>query len=190
MKVLLHICCAPCAIYPLRILREEGHEVMGLYYNPNIHPYLEYQKRLDTLRDYAENTDLKLIVPDDYPLEEFLRNTAFRETTRCRYCYYLRLSYTAAIARRGRFDSFTSTLLYSKFQAHDLLKEMGEDLAGDRVPHFLYRDFRTGWKEGIEESKTLGMYRQQYCGCIFSEKERFFKPRKGRGDKQGYEHSY
>jgi len=173
MKILLHICCAPCALYPLEVLRKEGHEVVGLFYNPNIHPYLEYKKRLDALCDYAATADLKLIIPEDYAMEEFLRNVAFRETTRCRYCYHSRLSYSAGIARRGKFDGFTSTLLYSKFQQHALLKEMGEDIAGNSALRFLYRDFRIGWKEGIERSKSLGMYRQQYCGCIYSEKERY-----------------
>ncbi len=183
MKLLLHICCAPCALYPLQILRDEGHEVVGLFYNPNIHPYLEYKKRLDTLLDYAATVDLKLITPEDYGMEEFLRNVAFRETTRCRYCYHCRLSYAAGIARRGKFDGFTSTLLYSKFQQHDLLQEMGEDIAGNSTPRFFYRDFRIGWKEGIETSKSLGMYRQQYCGCIYSEKERYLRiERKKKGD--------
>ncbi|MBN2282303.1 MAG: epoxyqueuosine reductase QueH [Deltaproteobacteria bacterium] len=175
MKILLHICCAPCAIYPLRTLRREGHEVHGLFYNPNIHPYMEYKRRLDTLITYAGEVDMHLITIEDYAMEEFLRNVVFREQERCRYCYYDRLKYTAQIARRGNFDGFTSTLLYSKFQDHELMKELGESIARETGVPFHYRDFREGWKEGIDESRKSGMYRQQYCGCIYSEKERFYR---------------
>lgn len=175
MKILLHICCAPCAIYPLKVLREEGNEVFGLFYNPNIHPYSEYKRRLDTLTEYAEDINLRLITTDDYPMEEFLRNVVFREQERCRYCYYNRLSYTAQVAKKGKLDAFTSTLLYSKFQDRNLITELGNSLAKEKGVHFLDNDFREGWKEGIDASRKLGMYRQQYCGCIYSEKERFLK---------------
>lgn len=175
MKVLLHICCAPCAIYPLRVLLEEGNEVYSLFYNPNIHPYSEYKKRFDALEEYARNIDLKLIALQEYPMEEFLRNVAFREENRCTYCYYDRLKYTANIAKKGKFDKFTTTLLYSKFQDHEAIKEIGESVGKEKGVPFYYEDFRKGWKEGIEVSKGIGMYRQQYCGCIYSEKKRFFK---------------
>lgn len=175
MKTLLHICCAPCAIYPLNVLRGRGDDVHGLFYNPNIHPYSEYKRRLDTLEEYAKNVGLKVIVSDEYPMEEFLRNVVFREENRCRYCYYSRLEYTAHIARRGNFEGFTTTLLYSKFQDHDGIIHLGDSLAKKYGVDFRYYDFREGWKEGIDISKSLGMYRQQYCGCIYSEKERFYK---------------
>jgi predicted adenine nucleotide alpha hydrolase (AANH) superfamily ATPase len=172
VKILLHICCAPCAIYPLRILREEGNEVCGLFYNPNIHPYLEYRRRLDTLTSYAGPEGLAVIREEAYPLEEFLQQIAFREEERCRYCY-LRLSHAARIAKKGRFDAFTTTLLYSRHQKHDLIRETAEGVAGTQGIPFFYRDFREGWSEGVRVSKERGMYRQPYCGCIFSEKERY-----------------
>ena len=178
MKILLHICCAPCAIYPLMMLRENGHNVMGLFYNPNIQPYLEYKKRLDTVNEYAEDVGLEVISHDEYPMEDFLRSVVFREEDRCRYCYYSRLRYSAHIARRGQFDGFTTTLLYSKFQDHEMIRSIGESLAKKYRVKFLYHDFREGWKKGIKISNDLGMYRQQYCGCIYSEKERFYS--KGR----------
>jgi predicted adenine nucleotide alpha hydrolase (AANH) superfamily ATPase len=161
---LLHICCAPCTIYPLRILREEGNEVSGLFYNPNIHPYLEYRKRLETLDAYAAQAELPVIREEGYHLEEYLRQVAFREEERCRHCYLLRLTRAAQIARNNRFDAFTTTLLYSRFQRHDLIRTIGASLAGEQGIPFLYRDFREGWSEGVRISKENGMYRQPYCG--------------------------
>jgi len=176
VKILLHICCAPCTIYSLRILRNGGHDVCGLFYNPNIHPYSEYRKRLETLDAYAGHVGMRVIREEAYPLEEFFRQVAFREEERCRSCYHLRLSQTARIARRDRFDAFTTTLLYSRFQKHDLIRSIGESVAVQQGIPFLYLDFRAGWPEGVRISKELGMYRQSYCGCIYSEKERFCPP--------------
>jgi len=175
MKVLLHICCAPCATYPLKVLRSEGFEVMGFFYNRNIQPYQECLRREETLRVYAEQVDLKVIYQDGYDIETFLQNVVFREEERCYYCYHDRLKTAAVIARRGKFNYFTSTLLESKLQKHDLIRSIGESLGKSYGVPFLYRDFREGWKEGIETSRHLNMYRQQYCGCIYSEKERFFR---------------
>jgi len=172
MKILLHICCAPCAIYPVRILRKDM-TVMGYFYPHNIHPYAECIKRKDTLVQYAEGIGLPVIFENGYDLEGFLRNVAFREADRCEYCYHARLKATALIARRGKFDCFTTTLLYSKFQKHDRIKLLGQSIGKSVGIPFYYEDFRTGWKEGVAESKALGMYRQQYCGCIYSEKERY-----------------
>jgi predicted adenine nucleotide alpha hydrolase (AANH) superfamily ATPase len=177
MKILLHICCAPCAIYPLRVLREMGHEVRGFFYNPNIHPYLEYRKRIDTLKDFAAREDLDVVWEEDYRPEEFFRTITFREKDRCRHCYDLRLTRTVALARAGGFDGFTTTILYSRFQKHDLVREAGEALAKLAGTSFQYVDFRSGWKEGIEISKKYGLYRQPYCGCIYSERERYVKER-------------
>ncbi len=173
MNLLLHICCAPCAIYPLQALKDEGHQVTGFFYNPNIHPFIEYRKRLDTLLNFAEGIDLPLIHSEDYPLEDFMRMVTFRETLRCEPCYHLRLGRTAGTAREKGFDGFTSTLFYSKYQQHQSMKTIAEALSIETDTIFYYRDFRTGWKEGITESRNLGMYRQQYCGCLYSERERY-----------------
>jgi len=177
LKVLIHICCANCLIYPLKVLREEGWEVMGFFYNPNIHPYQEYMRRLEAVRDYEKQAEIKVIYRDEYTLEEFLRGIVFREENRCRFCYHLRLEATAQVAKRGKFDAFTSTLLHSKHQNHQLIQEIGNAVGKRQGVKFLYRDFRKGWQEGIEESKALGLYRQQYCGCIYSEKERYLGKR-------------
>ena len=117
----------------------------------------------------------KLIYRDEYRLEEFLQNVVFRETERCRYCYYSRLKSAIQVAKKGKFDFFSTTLLYSKFQKHESIKEIAEGLAKDYGVSFYYHDFRKGWGEGIRMSKDFGLYRQQYCGCIYSEKERYLK---------------
>ncbi len=173
MRVLIHACCANCLIYPLKALRKEGMEVWGFFYNPNIHPYTEYVRRREALKEYAERVGLRIIWRDSYDLERFLRAVVFREGNRCQVCYHLRLEATVQVARHGRFDAFTTTLLYSKQQRFQLVSEVGEALGKEYGVPFLLRDFREGWREGIEESKALGLYRQQYCGCIYSEKERF-----------------
>ncbi|MCF8094300.1 MAG: epoxyqueuosine reductase QueH [Desulfobacteraceae bacterium] len=174
MKLLLHICCAPCSIYPLEVLREKGFEVMGFFYRNNIHPYNECKRREDALKAYAEQIGLRVIYQEGYDLEGFLRSLVFREDQRCRFCYYDRLKTSAKMAKRGKFDYFSSTLLYSRHQNHELIAEIGESVAKTEGVTFYYEDFRKGWKTGVEKSKQMGMYRQQYCGCIYSEKERFF----------------
>jgi predicted adenine nucleotide alpha hydrolase (AANH) superfamily ATPase len=175
MKVLLHICCGPCSIWPVKNLRKDGMDVMGFFYKHNIHPYTECLKRQETVQNYADQINLRMIYQEGYEPEGFIQNVVYREADRCRYCYHDRLRSTAMIARRGNFDSFSTTLLYSKFQNHKLVKSMGASIGKSVGVPFLYQDFREGWKEGVETSKQLGMYRQQYCGCIYSEKERFFK---------------
>lgn len=175
MKILLHICCGPCAVYTVQALRQDGHEVRGYYFNPNIHPYQEYVRRRDTLDQWARSIDLPVIYAEEYDLDGFLRETVFRETERCRFCYMLRLKAAAHIANRGKFEAMTTTLLHSKFQKHDLITEIGREAARQNKIDFYYQDFRDGWKQGIERSKALGMYRQQYCGCIYSEKDRYFQ---------------
>ena len=150
-------------------------EVFGFFYNPNIHPYQEYKKRLEAVNDFSILSNLKIIYRDEYRLEEFLQNVVFREKERCIYCYHTRLKATAQVARKGKFDFFTTTLLYSKSQKHQLVKEIGDGLAKESGVKFLYEDFRKGWKDGIEISHEMGFYRQQYCGCIYSEKERYLK---------------
>ncbi|PIU43149.1 MAG: hypothetical protein COS97_02570 [Candidatus Nealsonbacteria bacterium CG07_land_8_20_14_0_80_40_10] len=174
MKILLHICCAPCSIYPVKILRQQDFKVMGFFYRHNIHPFTECLKRQETLQSYAKRIDLQMIYQADYDLEGFIQKMVFRESERCSYCYHERLRSAALVAKQGQFDYFTSTLLYSKFQQHDLLKSIGESIASSVGIPFFYQDFRVGWKEGIKESKRLELYRQQYCGCIYSEKERYY----------------
>ena len=178
MKILLHICCAPCAVYPAESLSSLGHQVRGFFYNPNIHPYQEFARRIATLEDFAAKTRLPIIWDRSYHLEEFLRTIVFREQERCRFCYYLRLKATARVAKSGKFDAFTSTLLYSKFQNHEVIRELGQQVVQEVGVPFYYVDFRKGWAAGMGKSKKMGLYKQQYCGCIFSERDRFLQPAK------------
>ena len=173
MKVLLHICCAPCSIYVVRQLREEEKEVLGWFYNPNIHPYTEFLKRLTTLENYAKVLLLPLMIDKEYDLEDFLRGTLDQGKDRCLFCCRMRLEKAFLKGSEMGVDCVTTTLLYSKYQRHEEIKTIGEELSRKHGIDFLYRDFRKGWKDGVEESKALNMYRQPYCGCIFSEKERF-----------------
>lgn len=173
MRILLHVCCAPCALYPVSELRKAGVDVGGFFYNHNIHPYLEYRRRLDTVVAYANRESLELIVRDDYNLEEFLANVAGDPARRCAYCYASRLEKTAEAAAAKGFDAFTSSLLYSRYQNHDAIRSSAEQAAAKFGIPFHYDDYRRGWQEGIRLSKLAGMYRQQYCGCIYSEKDRY-----------------
>jgi predicted adenine nucleotide alpha hydrolase (AANH) superfamily ATPase len=130
---------------------------------------------MQTLSDYAESIDLKLIISEAYDLELFLRNVVYREKNRCLFCYQERLRTTALMARRGKFDAFSTTLLYSKFQKHETIQSIGHAVGKEVGIPFVYQDFRVGWQDGVSTSKKLGMYRQQYCGCIYSEKERYYR---------------
>ena len=185
MRLLLHICCGPCLVHPLSVLREEGVETRGFFYNPNIQPYTEFQKRRDSLVEYAGKMDLPLILREDYPLEEWLRAVAFRETERCSHCYHLRLDAAARAAKKSGYEAFSTTLLYSRLQDHERIKAIAASAARQAGVDFFYRDFRQGWKEGIKGSQEAGLYRQKYCGCIFSERDRFapagMRPGKGAG---------
>lgn len=179
MTVLVHACCGPCSVYPADALGAEGLAFAFYFYNPNIHPYQEYERRRAAMQQLAETRGVPLILDDRYDPESWFRMTAFREAERCRFCYHTRLLAAAAAARQGGYDSFTTTLLYSKRQKHELARELADAVAEEVGVPFLYRDFRTGWQAGIQGSREMGLYRQNYCGCLFSERDRF-QPRSAR----------
>jgi len=187
MRILLHVCCGPCAVYPLQRLRAHGHEVTGLFFNPNIHPYQEFRRRLDAVRQLAAHAQCPMEIDEEYGLAAYLRRVVFHEAERCPICYEMRLARTVQTAVAGGFDAFTTTLLYSKYQNHRLLIERCGQLAAEHGIDFLYEDFRQGWQEGIDESIRLGLYRQPYCGCIFSEQERYDKILRKRARRQSWE---
>jgi hypothetical protein len=175
MKILLHTCCGPCSIYPLSRLREQGHHVSGYFYNPNIHPFQEFKKRLASMRVLAAKEDFAVTYDSTYGLKEYLRQVVYKEQERCGICYGLRLSEVARLAAEQGFDAFSSTLLYSRYQQHGEIRSQGEALAAQHGLVFFYEDFRQGWQEGIDRSLAMGLYRQPYCGCIYSEQERYDK---------------
>ena len=178
MKTLLHICCAPCANQPIRQLREEGIEVTGFWFNPNIHPYTEYRARRDCLRQYAQDIRLPLLEKNEYALRPFVRMVAEDISNRCGKCYALRLFETARQAKEMGFDSFTSSLFISPYQNHELMRETAQRAASEYGVEFLYRDFRPYFKAGQEFAREHDFYMQKYCGCVFSEEERYIKSKK------------
>jgi len=176
MRVLLHSCCGPCSVYPLDALRAEGHEPSLFFFNPNIQPFKEYEKRRGAVKLLAEKSGVELAVDDAYDVVEWLRMMVFREPGRCLVCYRHRLARAARAAKEGGFEAFTTSLLYSRHQKHELIRELASAVSEEEGVPFLYRDFRKGYQAGIEAGKKLGLYRQQYCGCIYSEQERYLGP--------------
>lgn len=175
-KVLMHTCCAPCSVYCIDSLREEDIEPTVFWYNPNIHPYIEYKTRRDCLKDYAAKIGIETIFKEDYGLDEFCKNVVSDIPNRCvNYCYKKRLTETVRYAAKNGYDTFTTTLLVSPYQKHEELKKVCEELAKLSGVEFLYRDFRVGFREGQMRARELGMYMQKYCGCIFSEEDRYKK---------------
>ncbi len=176
MKLLLHICCGPCATFPARSLLDAGHELHGFFYNPNIHPLSEYNLRRESAEKLLEHLKMPATVSQDYDIEEYFRAVAFREQNRCAACYHLRLKRAARFAADRGFDAFSTTLLVSPYQKHELLKEIGQSVGLQTGVEFYYEDFRPGWPETRRLSRELELYRQKYCGCIYSERERFLSP--------------
>ncbi|GBU28484.1 hypothetical protein R84B8_02043 [Treponema sp. R8-4-B8] len=192
MKLLLHCCCAPCSVSCISSLRAEKIEPRLFWYNPNIHPYTEYKSRGDCLKEFAKSEKLALTSIDEYGLREFLNEVysqadgnsiSYRQ--RCKKCYRMRLEKTADFASREGYSAFSTTLLVSPYQDHEEIKRVGEDAAEKYGVDFLYRDFRPLFREGQSKARSAGFYMQKYCGCVFSEEERYLdksshKEHKGR----------
>jgi predicted adenine nucleotide alpha hydrolase (AANH) superfamily ATPase len=173
MKILVHQCCAPCSVYPISELKGAGYDITTYFFNPNIHPLKEFYLRLEQAVLFNREEGLEMIIDPSYGLTEFTRAVSHRESSRCAYCYSSRMEKTAQMAVEKGFDCFSTTLLYSKFQKHELLIDMGEAAAKKYGVAFHYEDWREGWQCGIDESVAREMYRQNYCGCIYSEEDRF-----------------
>lgn len=180
MKLLLHTCCAPCLIYPLERLKEKGFSVEGFFYNPNIHPFAEYENRKRAIIDFVNKISKIDITYSEYFPEEYFRSINLKEKTgeRCSLCWLLRLKETAKRAKENGFDAFSTTLLVSPYQNQELLKRIGEDVAKDCKIEFYYEDFRPGFRKARDLAKSHGIYCQRYCGCIYSEVERCRKSEK------------
>ena len=181
MKILMHICCSNCSIYPLQNLLLKNMKIKGLWFNPNIHPYTEYTKRLESLRKLEKLWSFEVEYIDEYPLDEFLKATVAQGANRCRGCYTIRLDRTAEAAKKMGFDAFTTSLLVSPYQRFDIITEVGEEMAGKHGVEFYRADFRKGWHISKALSTELDLYKQKYCGCIYSEMERYQKKKKATG---------
>jgi predicted adenine nucleotide alpha hydrolase (AANH) superfamily ATPase len=175
MSILIHLCCGPCSLYPLEALQEKGFKLQGYFFNPNIHPFREFKKRLGAVEEVAADRGLAVDYHREYGLRDFIRKVVFNEETRCAICYEIRLTAAAEHAKAVGAEAFTSTLLYSRYQKHEKIRQIGERLADQHKIPFYYEDFRLGWQQGIDMSKEMDIYRQSYCGCIYSEQERYDK---------------
>ncbi len=177
MQILLHACCGPCSCYSTKKITADGLQPTLFFYNPNIHPYQEFLQRRDGLRQLAQIRNLPLIEEPGYEMEHFLMNVAAEPTKRCEFCYRNRLTKTADKAKELGLPLFGTTLLISPYQNRDRIVAIGRELAEDRGLRFYDEDLRPGFRESQQTAKELGLYRQKYCGCIYSEKERYYKDR-------------
>ena len=171
--LLLHICCGPCGTYSIQRLREQGFAVTGFWYNPNIHPYAEHERRRECVRAYSEEIGLPMLWVDEYDMPAYFRAVAGHETfgERCPLCYHLRLERAAQVACTERFDAFTTTLLISPYQQQATIHRLGEELAHQHGLSFYFENLRRGWSERGKMAREQEMYQQHYCGCLYSEWE-------------------
>lgn len=171
----MHTCCAPCSVYCIDELRKDRIEPTVYWYNPNIHPYMEYKLRRDCVKEYTKSINVQSIFEEEYGLDEFCKKVVGNLKARCiNYCYPVRLRKTFEYAKNNGYDTVTTTLLYSIYQNHDFIKNYCEKLSIEYGVDFLYKDFRSGFWEGHQKAHDLGLYMQKYCGCIFSEEIRYY----------------
>jgi len=172
--ILLHICCAPCATAVVEKLREDDFEVRGYFYNPSIHPWKEFQRRLNALETWASDSDLTVDCFREYPLEDNVKMLLAAEN-RCLACFSDRMNETAAETARMGLKSFTTTLTVSPYQNRELIRKAAMAAADEYGVEYLHFDFRDRYLRSIELSREAGIYRQPYCGCVFSERDRYLK---------------
>jgi len=172
-SLLVHVCCGECAVAVLERVRRCGR-VSFHFFNPNINTLLEFRRRLTAVQTLADREHLALVADDRYDLKGFLARTApWDRPARCLACYRLRLGETARVAAEQGFAAITTTLLASEHQDHEAIRRIGQEEAAARGLEFHYEDWRPLAEHGHQEARRLSLYRQQYCGCVFSEEERF-----------------
>ncbi|HSL93613.1 MAG TPA: epoxyqueuosine reductase QueH [Bacillota bacterium] len=171
-RLLLHTCCGPCSTFVARWFAQAGYEVIGFFYNPNIHPYEEYQKRKAAAESWAEAVGVTLITSTAYDPENWIVAVGADIAERCTACYRLRLVPAARKARELKCVAFSTTLLISPYQQHDNIRTVGEQVSEESGVPFLYRDFRPDFRQTYQLSRSLDLYRQNYCGCILSDQDR------------------
>lgn len=169
MALLLHACCGPCAVYPVDELLSQNKDITLYWNNPNIHPEFEWNRRLENLKKVADYNNLELIIEGEC-LEEYWLSGEYRSRydTRCRMCYDIRLDAAAEYAAEHGFDAFCTTLLVSPYQQHEVIIDTAKSAAARYGIEFEYHDFRPGFRQGQDKAREIGLYRQKYCGCIFS----------------------
>jgi predicted adenine nucleotide alpha hydrolase (AANH) superfamily ATPase len=172
-RLLLHACCGPCVIEPLDALAAEADHVTIVFANPNIHPAEEYERRRDTLRLYAETVGVEVVELPYQPMAwlDAVAPLANAGAARCRACYRLRLTQAAGYAAEHGYDAIATTLTVSPYQDAEAILAEGEHAAAEAGVSYLHRDFRDRYSEATRRSRELGMYRQNYCGCVLSEAE-------------------
>jgi hypothetical protein len=177
-SLLVHTCCGPCATGCFEHWRREGFQVTSFWHNPNIHPFSEHQRRLQTLQEFFKANNTPLVVSEGYDVVSYFRAVVGHENERCQYCFRLRLTATASAAKERGFEAFTTTLLISPYQNQELLKQIGEEIAQREGLRFISEDMRPCYDDSRRISQELDLYRQKYCGCIYSEWERFSKKKR------------
>jgi len=171
MKIVLHICCAVCAAGAAERLVSEGHQVLGFFYNPNIHPLEEYNRRLEAAQKVAKELRFRLEV-GPYTTDEWFGETSHLQNEpeggkRCEVCFRHRLAKTYLYMHERGWDVFTTTLTIGPRKSAQVVNQIGQSISRD---HFLVRDFKKkdGFKRANELAKKWDIYRQNYCGCIYS----------------------
>jgi predicted adenine nucleotide alpha hydrolase (AANH) superfamily ATPase len=179
-KLLIDACCGPCSLIFDHEVDLDRSTSRFLFYNPNVHPWSEYQRRLEAFLAFMDAGGFNYEVLPWSP-EDWIRAVSFREENRCEMCYRLRLRRTADYAMEEGFGVFTTTLLASPWQDHEMLGLLGGSIATSRGQRFLTWDGRQYYHEGLREARSRGLYTQPWCGCIFSERERYDKTRREAG---------
>jgi len=185
MRILIHACCGPCLLPVASKLRDDGHELTAYFYNPNVHPHAEHLRRLEAFKTAAEKSALATLPLPRYEPQGFFRAITYRERERCRLCYRLRLFEVAMAGRDDGFDAFTTTLLISPYQDIERVREAGEGAAAAAGVEFHFEDLRSLFPRIKPMAEELGLYRQKYCGCIYSEIEAEEGRRRKRKSRRG-----
>ncbi|MHB1355290.1 MAG: epoxyqueuosine reductase QueH [Anaerolineae bacterium] len=169
-RLLLHICCGPCATFSVQHLRSLGWEIIGFWYNPNIQPALEYTRRVQALTSFAEQIDLPMIWDTDRSDNVFQSAVKGHERAaeRCTICYRLRLWRTAQVAAERGIETISTSLLISPYQDQAILRQIGDEVAAEYNLQFYYENLRRGYNERTRLSRLYGLYLQKYCGCLYS----------------------
>ncbi len=177
-KILIHTCCGPCFVeifYDIleakEVFLEKDVQITSLFYNPNIQPKMEYEKRKKTLQSFCNKVSCDLIVVDEYNLNKFVNevvNLEERFESRCEYCYYTRLKHTFEYAKTLGYTSVMTTLSISPYQNQELIKKVGDKLSKEYNIRYIHLDYTKLFRQGQKRAVDLKMYRQKYCGCIFS----------------------